>query len=429
MPQDLLKIYDGRTSFWQWDTGQKLIVLDRTIDQVHFTNSNLNTAIVKEVYIDENGLRLCDVPDAILKMPKPLIAYAYIMGENSNNTMCAIKFSVSARPVPEDYTYEENNRFKDLVDKIEAVQDILENGTSVKKFNSLVEANAWAQEYQATGIIMSVWNGTEWALYMTDRDYSLYQIGDTDQLIIDVEMLKNLVGESTVQEQIRVAILSLDLPHTYEKLGAADAVRNELIDETKRAQNEEAAITREIHKIHDNISKLQGNIQANYEDTGDAIDVLDKKIKANSDAIDLLANGVSAEKIDSVNDLIQYVDEHGAEFVGIKNDIKDNVAAIAAERSRAEGVETELNKKITDAASKIGGMVSYDKQTLTEEQQAQARANIGALHRSELDNIGGLVVATDDEVIEMLVEADVLMAVTDSDGSFLSDENNNILLW
>ena len=38
-------------------------------------------------------------------------------------------------------------------------------------------------------------------------------------------------------------------------------------------------------------------------------------------------------------------------------------------------------------------------------------------------------IATDDEIISMLMELDMLPAITDSDGSMLSDENGNILLW
>ena len=207
MPQDLLKIYDGRSGFWQYDTGQKLIVLDRTIDQVHFANKSMTTAFIKEVYIDNDGTRVCDVPDMMLKQPLSLIAYAYAMDIDENRTICAVRFSVAARPIPEDYNYEENDRFKDLVDKIEAVDDVLESGATIRKFNAIADAELWAQDYQANGVILSVWNGTEWALYMVDRDYSLYQIGDTDQLIIDVEKLQNLVGEESVEEQIRVAIL------------------------------------------------------------------------------------------------------------------------------------------------------------------------------------------------------------------------------
>ena len=38
-------------------------------------------------------------------------------------------------------------------------------------------------------------------------------------------------------------------------------------------------------------------------------------------------------------------------------------------------------------------------------------------------------IATDDEVIDMLIQEDMLPVVTDSDGAILSDENNNILTW
>lgn len=341
MPQNnVLEIYDQRPGFWQWDTGQKLLVLDRTIDQVHFSNKDLSTALVEEVS-NENGIRTCDVPDVLLKMPKPLIAYAYAMDDDNNRTICAVKFSVSPRPIPEDYTYEENNRFKDLVDKIESVQDALENGAGVNKFNNIEYAKAWAEDYQAAGSIVSVWNGFKWALYMVDRDYSLYPIGDTDQLIINVDKLQNLVGDDSVSEQIRVAILSLNLPNTYEPIGEANKVRNELIDETNRAKNEEAAITRELHKINNNISQLQNDLKTNKDDADASIKkitddylknadkvALERKIQTNSDAIELLTNGVNADEVDGVNDLIQYVKEHGTEVTGIKTNIKTNEDAI-----------------------------------------------------------------------------------------------------
>jgi hypothetical protein len=36
---------------------------------------------------------------------------------------------------------------------------------------------------------------------------------------------------------------------------------------------------------------------------------------------------------------------------------------------------------------------------------------------------------TDEEVIEMLIQTDMIPVVTDSDYSLLTDENENILLW
>lgn len=53
-------------------------------------------------------------------------------------------------------------------------------------------------------------------------------------------------------------------------------------------------------------------------------------IAANTSAIELLTNGVSAEEVDGVNDLIQYVKDHGGEVTGMKADIKANADAIAA---------------------------------------------------------------------------------------------------
>ena len=88
---------------------------------------------------------------------------------------------------------------------------------------------------------------------------------------------------------------------------------------------------------------------------------------------------------------------------------KEEVADIA----RAASDLIEIPETAKDA-------VLYIKQELTDEQKAQARANIGA---------NSLPIATDDEILEMIVEIDMLPAVADQDGALLSDENGNILLW
>lgn len=50
----------------------------------------------------------------------------------------------------------------------------------------------------------------------------------------------------------------------------------------------------------------------------------------------------------------------------------------------------------------------------------------GALWVRESQNFSK---STDEEIIAMLVQEDMFMAVKDSDGSYLSDESGNILLW
>ena len=60
--------------------------------------------------------------------------------------------------------------------------------------------------------------------------------------------------------------------------------------------------------------------------------------------------------------------------------------------------------------------ISHKKQTLSEAQKAQVQENIGVIN------------ATDDDMINVLVEMDMLPAVEDENGNILTDENDAILL-
>lgn len=83
---------------------------------------------------------------------------------------------------------------------------------------------------------------------------------------------------------------------------------------------------------------------------GDYLKAADKtELQGNIDtvsgALERLTNGVSAEEVDGVNDLIEYVKEHGTEVTGMKEDIADNAEAIAGVAERmgtAEGKITAL---------------------------------------------------------------------------------------
>lgn len=73
--------------------------------------------------------------------------------------------------------------------------------------------------------------------------------------------------------------------------------------------------------------------------------------KVNADAIALLTNGVSAEEVDGVNDLIQYVKDHGTEVTGMKADIKANAEAIdaleAIDHEAYKAADTALKNELT----------------------------------------------------------------------------------
>ena len=86
-------------------------------------------------------------------------------------------------------------------------------------------------------------------------------------------------------------------------------------------------------------------IKADYLKAADKTE-LQGNIDTVSAAVERLTNGVSAEEIDGVNDLIEYVKEHGPEVVGMKKDISDNAAAIAAEAEAARAAESALSGRI-----------------------------------------------------------------------------------
>lgn len=67
-------------------------------------------------------------------------------------------------------------------------------------------------------------------------------------------------------------------------------------------------------------------------------DELQGNIDTVSNAVERLTNGVSADEVDGVNDLINYVKEHGPEVTAIQDDIKENADAIAAINNENTGI-------------------------------------------------------------------------------------------
>lgn len=120
MPQNIFKIYGGRTNFWQWDTKQKLIVLDESITEVHFSNRNMTHSVKRDVYI-KGDLRLCNVPSDLLKLPRNLVAYAFADGA----TVKSVKFAVVQRPMPSDYISDQNEDIEDKLTQIDIKLDAL----------------------------------------------------------------------------------------------------------------------------------------------------------------------------------------------------------------------------------------------------------------------------------------------------------------
>jgi hypothetical protein len=185
VPQNIFKIYDGRTNFWQWDTKQKLIVLDDRITEVRFSNRNMEHSKRRIVYTDNDGTRVCNVPDLLLQLPKNLIAYACIkQDDGSCSTVKAVKFAVAKQPIPSDYICEQDAVVEDIMMRLELLEQTLreiEQGTlEMRKFEDMAEAATWAKENAQAGIIITVKTDGKWVPYVVEDDFSLSPICNCD---------------------------------------------------------------------------------------------------------------------------------------------------------------------------------------------------------------------------------------------------------
>lgn len=185
MPRNIFKIYDGRTNFWQWDTKQKLIVLDDRITEVRFSNRNMEHSKRRIVYTDKNGIRVCNVPDLLLQLPKNLIAYACIkQDDGSCSTVKAVKFAVARQPIPADYVCEQDAVVEDIMMRLELLEAMLkdvEQGTQeLKKFDNIVDAAQWASENGNAGDIIVVKLDMGWVPHVIEDDKSLKAICNCD---------------------------------------------------------------------------------------------------------------------------------------------------------------------------------------------------------------------------------------------------------
>lgn len=201
MPQNIFKIYDGRTSFWQWDTKQKLIVLDETITEVHFSNRDMNHSITKQVY-EKDGIRLCNIPDVILQLPRNLIAYAYADGA----TVKSVKFAVIKRPIPDGYVMDQTDDIDEINQRLDLLESMLKDievgKQELNKFNTIEEAAIWAQENKKPGTIIAVRVDSKWIAHIVEDDYSVTPICNCNGEMVEVNIFDGGDGDGYSEEEL-----------------------------------------------------------------------------------------------------------------------------------------------------------------------------------------------------------------------------------
>lgn len=205
--QNIFKIFDGRTNFWQWDTKQKLIVLDNTITEVRFSNRNMEHSKRRPVYTNSEGLRICNVPDILLQLPKNLIAYACVKEEDGTcRTVKAVKFAVYRQPIPTDYICEQDAVIEDILMRIELLENLLkdvENGKKeLIKFTNMVDAAKWAVAEGVPGDIVVIKLDEGWVPHVVEDDKSLSPICDCNGEPMVVNLIDGGDGDGYTEEDL-----------------------------------------------------------------------------------------------------------------------------------------------------------------------------------------------------------------------------------
>ena len=201
MQNNIFKIYDGRTNFWQWDTRQKLIVLDDTVTEVHFSNRDMSHSITRYVY-ELDGKRVCNVPDIVLQLPRNLVAYAYANGA----TVKSVKFAVVKRPIPDGYVMDQGEQVDDIEHRLEILEKVLKDielgKQDLSKFDSIEEAETWAKENKNSGSIVVVRIDGKWIAHIVEDDFTVTPICDCNGDAIVVNILDGGDGDGYTTEEI-----------------------------------------------------------------------------------------------------------------------------------------------------------------------------------------------------------------------------------
>lgn len=91
----------------------------------------------------------------------------------------------------------------------------------------------------------------------------------------------------------------------------------------------------------------EGNFATYDRATGKMVDsgYSPEDIRKNSEAIEILSEGISEDKIDGVKDLLKYVEEHGTDVQKMKDDIKENRKDIDECKANRHNIENGKSRR------------------------------------------------------------------------------------
>jgi hypothetical protein len=98
---------------YQWDTNRRLDIYGLNLSalpEIHFANSKMSKAIVKQTEWNENGGIKVEIPNVMLETPTPLMIYVCGYEGEEFITWYSLMIKVKARTKPEDYIADDDEK-------------------------------------------------------------------------------------------------------------------------------------------------------------------------------------------------------------------------------------------------------------------------------------------------------------------------------
>lgn len=177
----MFKIYDGRDSFYQWDSGVQVVLDDLDITEVHFWNETEDKSLVVMVEATDDHKLVANVPNILLTRDWPLHVFAY----TPSHTKFAATFKVITKAKPEDYVYTETEvlNYNTLYELIKEVKDDI--GKSVEEY---------LKEHPIDSAVTSV-NGKTGAVELNAEDVGAATKTYVDDAVGGIELMPGPKGD------------------------------------------------------------------------------------------------------------------------------------------------------------------------------------------------------------------------------------------
>ena len=135
-----IKLADGRSELWQWDTGRKITFDDATKKQAHFQNHANGYGRTIDVDVEDGAAK---IPDELLQAALPLTVYAYVGEESNGYTKVERVFAVKPRKRPAEYVFTPADQL--TLRKLESMIGNLDDLTTIAKNNLVAAINEAAK--------------------------------------------------------------------------------------------------------------------------------------------------------------------------------------------------------------------------------------------------------------------------------------------